>query len=352
MTHHPRKLSAAALFLAAWIGAGLTQLNAQAGLAKKDSTPAPKIRFNEAKFEFGRLRAGEIVKHEYTFTNTGDAELIISDVVPACGCTSLTEWTKNVPPGGKGMIPLQFNSTGMLGPVSRSVAVSSNDPDQPTVVLILEGVVWQQVEIRPNVALIQMPPDGSESFSTTLKITNQMDAPMKLEAPVSSVPQFRGRIEEIEAGKEFHLIVDTVPPLPAGNINGTITIGTSSKEVPGLSIPVMAIAQPMLLVSPAQMFLPAVPPDLPEPYIISVRNQSPNPMTVTNAACDAPDTTVVIREKVPGKEFELVVSFPKDMKAIPGKTFTISADTSSPDFPKISIPVGFAQTRPRHPAAP
>lgn len=352
MIHHRRNISTTALLLAVWIGAGLSALMSQAAPAKQDSAPAPKIHFSDAKFEFGRLLAGEIVKHEFAFTNTGDAELVISNVVPACGCTSLTEWTKNIPPGGKGMIPLQFNSTGILGLVNRSVAVSSNDPEQPTVVLMLEGVVWQQVEVRPNMALIQMPPDGSQQFSTTLKITNQMDAPMKLEAPVSSVPQFRARIEELAAGKEFNLIVDTVAPLPPGNIQGTITIATSSKEMPQLSIPVMALAQPMVLVSPTQMFLPAVPPDSPQPYIITVKNQSPNPITVTNAACDAPDTTVVIRETVPGKEFELVVAFPKDMKAIPGKTFTISADTSSPNFPKITIPVGFAQTRPRHPAAP
>lgn len=352
MIHHRRNFTNAALLLAAWIGAGLTPLFSQAEPAKKESGSAPKIHFNEAKFQFGRLLAGEIVKHEYTFTNTGDAELVISNVVPACGCTSLTEWTKNIPPGGKGMIPLQFNSTGMLGPVSRSVAVYSNDPDQPAVVLILEGVVWQQVELRPNVALIQMPPNGSEQFSTTVKITNQMEAPMKLETPVPSVPQIRARIEEVEAGKEFNLIVDTVPPLPPGNLQGTITIATSSKEVPELSVPVIAIAQPDVIVSPAQMFLPAVPPDFPEPYIISIRNQAKDPITVTNGACDAPDTTVTIREKVPGKEFELVVRFPDDMKAIPGKTFTISADTSSPKFPKITIPVGFAQTRPRHPVGP
>jgi hypothetical protein len=343
MHHFQANFQKAIAMLALGLGIGMNPLSAQTEPAKKSSGPAPIIQFSETKFEFGRLLAGDILNHEFTFTNAGDAELVISSVVPACGCTSLTEWTKSIPPGGTGKIPLEFNTTGMLGPVNRSVAVYSNDPSVPVSVVFVEGTVWQQVEVRPNMALIQMPPNGSQTFSTTLIITNQMDAPMKLEAPVSSVPQFRARVEEVTAGKEFNLIIDTVPPLPPGNIQGAVTIATSSKEVPELNIAVMAIAQPVVMVSPPQMFLPAVPPDVPEPYIISVSNQSPDPITVTNGSCDAPNTTVVIRETNPGKEFELVVSFPDNIEATPGKTFTISADTSSPSFPKITIPVGFAQ---------
>lgn len=306
------------------------------------SAPAPKIKFDETKFSFGRVLAGTKIYHEFTFTNVGDAELVISNIKPTCGCTIFTEWSKNVPPGGKGTIPMEFNSTNMKGVVQRNTIVHSNDPATPVSVLSIDGVVWQYVEVSPNIALIHMPPYTDQNFSTTLKIINQVEEPLKLEAPVCSSSEFKARIEEVTAGKEFNLIIDTVPPLPAGNLRGMITVDTSSKEVPQLKIPFLAISQPDVVVYPPQMFLPAVPPDFPEPYIITVRNQSPDPITVTNLSCDAPASTVEIREIVPGKEFHLVVAFPDDLRAIPGKTFTISADTSSPKFPKISIPVAFA----------
>lgn len=330
------------IFQAMLLGFVPGMLLAEAQPPKVAAAAAPKITFAEPVFEFGRLLSGSILKHEFTFTNTGNAELIISNVVPACGCTSLSEWTKSIPPGGKGIIPLQFNSAGMLGPVNRSVAVYSNDPAQPATVVTVNGIVWLPLEVHPNMALMQMPANGGKNFSTTLRLVNQTETPIKLETPVSSVPQFRARIETVTEGKEFHLIVDTVPPLPPGDIQGNITIATSSKETPTLSIPVLAIAQPEVVVSPTQIFLPAAPPDFPEPYIISVTNNAEKAITVTDAACNAPGSSVVIREKTPGKLFEIAVSFPNDLTAEPGQTFVITAKTSHATIPQITIPVAFA----------
>jgi len=346
MQHLQANFGKTILFLTVGLSIGIASLFGQTQPAKEAAAPAPKIQFDEIKFDFGRLLAGGALKHEFTYTNAGNAELVISNIVPACGCTSIVEWTKNIPPGGKGKIPLEFNSTGMSGAINRSVAVHSNDPTQPVAVLLVAGVVWQHVEVSPSMALIQMPPNGSQNFSTTLKIVNQMEEPLKLESPVSSVPQFHPRIEQVTAGKEFHLIIDTVAPLPRGDIQGFITIATSAKKMPVLNIGVLAIAQPEILVSPAQMFLPVVASDVPEPYIITVRNQSPDPITLTNAACDAEGSTVVLRETNPGREFELAVTFSAKMKYVLGKTFAITAETSLPSQPKIRIPVAFANAPP------
>ena len=48
----------------------------------------PKIEFAEPKFDFGKVPAGEIIKHAFAFTNTGDQTLEIKDVRPSCGCTT------------------------------------------------------------------------------------------------------------------------------------------------------------------------------------------------------------------------------------------------------------------------
>lgn len=346
---HPIK---SIIFYTALFGFGHGLLTAQAQSPKEAAAPAPKISFAEPVHEFGRLLSGGVFKHEFGFTNTGDSELVISNVVPSCGCTSLSEWTKNIPPGGKGTIPLEFNSAGMLGPVNRSVAIHSNDPAQPVALVMVSGTIWQPLEVHPSMALIQMPANGGQNFSTTLRLVNQTDTPLKLETPASSVPQFSARIEEVAKGKEFHLIVDTVPPLPPGDIQGIITIATSSKETPTLSIAALAIALPPIVVSPPQIFLPATPPDFPEPYIFTISNHSEEKITVTDATCNAPGSKVVLSEKTPGKEFELAVSFPSDLTAEPGQTFLISAKTSHATKPEISIPVAFAPSpggRPRKP---
>src|SRR5712671_5552659 len=55
--------------------------------------PSPKIVFETPVFDFGRARAGDPVKHTFVFTNTGDALLEVTGVVPGCGCTTAGEWT-------------------------------------------------------------------------------------------------------------------------------------------------------------------------------------------------------------------------------------------------------------------
>ena len=56
----------------------------------------PKIAFETPVYDFGKVKSGDLVKHTFTFTNTGDELLILTNVQPSCGCTTAGEWTKKV----------------------------------------------------------------------------------------------------------------------------------------------------------------------------------------------------------------------------------------------------------------
>src|SRR6266540_7073090 len=102
----------------------------------------PKIQFAGTVYDFGKIGAGELVKHEFVFTNIGAATLEIKDVRPGCGCTTAGTWDKKVEPGKTGVIPLQFNSTGFSGSVTKSATVTCNDPGQSNLVLQLNAKIW------------------------------------------------------------------------------------------------------------------------------------------------------------------------------------------------------------------
>src|SRR5262245_56999464 len=72
----------------------------------------PKIQFAEIVHDLGKIGAGQVVRHDFIFTNTGTATLEIKEVRPSCGCTTAGTWDKQVEPGKTGLIPLQFNSSG------------------------------------------------------------------------------------------------------------------------------------------------------------------------------------------------------------------------------------------------
>ncbi|MCB0482959.1 MAG: DUF1573 domain-containing protein, partial [Flavobacteriales bacterium] len=68
-----------------------------------------KITFDKDVHDFGKITQGEMVETSFAFTNTGEADLIISSAKGSCGCT-VPEWPKEpIPPGGKGEIRVVFN---------------------------------------------------------------------------------------------------------------------------------------------------------------------------------------------------------------------------------------------------
>src|SRR5436190_16810023 len=52
------------------------------------SAIGPKIAFETPEYDFAKVKSGELVKHTFIFTNTGDDLLILTNVQPSCGCTT------------------------------------------------------------------------------------------------------------------------------------------------------------------------------------------------------------------------------------------------------------------------
>lgn len=85
------------------------------------------IEFENKNYNFGNIVKGEVVEHSYSFTNTGNIDLVIEEVDPSCGCTT-PEWTKDpIKPGEKGKILVKFDTQHQnLGNKTKQVAVYSN----------------------------------------------------------------------------------------------------------------------------------------------------------------------------------------------------------------------------------
>jgi hypothetical protein len=104
----------------------------------------PKIIFDETEFNFGSVQAGEVVKHTYTFKNTGEGQLVIQNATASCGCTVPTFSRNPIPPGGKGEILVEFNSENRSGEQSKTITVAANTTPS-NIELTLTGTV-----IHPN----------------------------------------------------------------------------------------------------------------------------------------------------------------------------------------------------------
>lgn len=93
-------------------------------IALKDSTTVQLI---DSVHNFGTVVDGAVVRHSFSFKNTGTKPLVIQDVHASCGCTVPEKPEKPVMPGETAVIKVSFNTAGKGGGYSeKSITVNSN----------------------------------------------------------------------------------------------------------------------------------------------------------------------------------------------------------------------------------
>ena len=203
----------------------------------------PRIQFETTAYDFGKLRAGEPVKHTFLFTNLGDATLVLSNVQPSCGCTTAGEWSRQVEPGQTGTIPLQFNSANYSGPVTKTVTVTSNDRRQPSLGLQIKGTLWKPIEVIPQFAVLNLPVEASGQATTVVHILNNLDEPITLAEPESNNHAFAARVSTLKPGREFQLSITATAPIEPANAQAQIRLQTSATNMPIITVTAWANVQ-------------------------------------------------------------------------------------------------------------
>lgn len=112
----------------------------------QDGTLAAKkqaeIKFDTLRANLGTFTEKEAVqKCTFTFTNVGDAPLVINQAFASCGCTVPTYTKDPVKPGESGKIDVTYNGKGKFpGHFSKTITIRSNAKTE-IVRLTVEGVM-------------------------------------------------------------------------------------------------------------------------------------------------------------------------------------------------------------------
>lgn len=103
----------------------------------------PKIEFaaKDNTIDYGRVTKNDNGTRDFIFTNTGNAPLLITNVLSTCGCTIPTKPTEPIMPGKTGKISIKYNMA--PGPIRKTITVESNavNYDSGRVALKIKGEV-------------------------------------------------------------------------------------------------------------------------------------------------------------------------------------------------------------------
>jgi hypothetical protein len=99
-----------------------------------------EIEFEEDVYDFGDVTPKGKVTHEFSFTNTSDNPLVITQATASCGCTVPSYPTKPIEPGESGEISVIYNAASTPGDVTKTVTVVANTYPAKTI-LTLKGTI-------------------------------------------------------------------------------------------------------------------------------------------------------------------------------------------------------------------
>src|SRR4030067_1974645 len=144
----------------------------------------PKIKFKQTSWNYGKVKQGAVLLHEFVFANEGDATLVIQKVSPSVGCAAALVSAEKIQPGKEGRIEIKFDTRGYGGQVRKLIYVDSNDPGGTHRQL----EVAADIEIRPS-PRIDLDPFNfdaglvveGEEVKANLKIMNKGELELKVE---------------------------------------------------------------------------------------------------------------------------------------------------------------------------
>ena len=225
------------------------------GVRPLDSTKVPKISFDEWVYDFGVVSREDLPHHRFTFSNTGQTDLIISEVDSSCGCTAALLSAETIPPGGRGEIDVSFNPQGRRGKQTQTVSVYSNAENEPIAQLTVKGTVMAAVDVSPDRVLFGSV-NNQQATTKRIRVLDSGEGTLKITHIETSSPFLTTEVGPLHLGEviNYEVKVTIQPGVPVGKFQEILTIHTNNKLQPRLSVAIEGNVLGPLTVHPEHLF--------------------------------------------------------------------------------------------------
>jgi hypothetical protein len=118
--------------------------------ANNQEKPPQKAENEERNlWDFGQVKSGEILKHDFQLKNESAKTLNILSVTTSCGCTASDAGKKVLSPGESTAIQVKFNSAGYSGKAQQYIYVQTDSLDNQVIKFIIKADVARQ-QVNPQ----------------------------------------------------------------------------------------------------------------------------------------------------------------------------------------------------------
>lgn len=217
----------------------------QGEIAQVESLRPPRASFAAPTHDFGRVEQGAVVRHAFRLRNEGDVDLNVVGTRAACDC-AVDVKARTVAPGDSATIDVTFDTAAVHGPQERTVTVYTNDPQQRTLLLAMQGEVGLDVAVVPRQIYVGNLPRGAP-IEPEVEIRSH-DGGGRVTA-VESAGGFL-RAEPLEDGR---LALAIASGAPLGDFADDVLVYTTNHRRPLLRLHVRGTVAADVVASPSRL---------------------------------------------------------------------------------------------------
>ena len=224
--------------------------------------PVPRITSPARVQELGQILRGTVLERTFVLQNQGDAPLDITDVHAACDCTTVPLARTRIAPRESLTLRVKLDTAKLLGPIEKSILLTSNDPQLPVFALELRGQVMSPYTLEP--ASLRFTPIGRNgSWSGTLALTRTDGKPLQVQGVrVKGNSSFHARFRKTPGKESGVILVAYQPGAEPHPVEASIEVVLDDPLQPTLEAPLVGRVLRDVGVFPARLeFGPTRPGD-------------------------------------------------------------------------------------------
>ena len=143
-----------------WLFACVLLLSA--GVFAQQKKAEDVVKFKELSYDFGKIKQGTPVTHNFEFANISEAPVVIESATPSCGCTTPVKPEGAIAKGKADKIIAGFNAASP-GPFNKSITIKVAGVDLPLQLKITGEVLTADAFARYEADKSQAKPAKSSN---------------------------------------------------------------------------------------------------------------------------------------------------------------------------------------------
>ncbi|HUP50467.1 MAG TPA: DUF1573 domain-containing protein [Thermoanaerobaculia bacterium] len=299
---------------------------AGSAMAETEATASPRLTLVDPVKDFGTVAKGEKLTWSFTIKNTGTADLEILAARPACGCT-VAEFDKVIKPGQTGKVVSVVDTASFNGPIAKSVALETNDPNAPVAQVTISADVKPYVDAHPA-AFVRYNMLQGEVEAQTVTLFSEESEPFEIVRVDTPHEWIKVDYKKVDVplpgvgrkGQDQYRFVFTVggPDARIGAVAERVRIVTNSKHQPEFFVNVTGVIRPTVRIEPTALNFGEVAPAgenaTRSVFLKSLNLKTPENFVVTRAESSLPGVKTAVKPTGIKGEYEVTLEVAKDAK--------------------------------------